>query len=162
MIFALIYFLWPTCALTAMARAHTDIKPTAVVWMNLIMNNLLWCYVYIYIYIWWKVQTQVIAWRLVLSMKPWSYIWLEFGLFSTIIAIIRACVCWALFVVTLTNTVHLIYIYIYFQASISVLWEWYPRVTAHEYFSCQIFWKGIWEEMVHLCYDRAIYNGCLA
>ena len=53
------------------------------------------------------------AWRLVLSMKPWSYIWLEFGLFSTIIAIIRACACWALFVVTLTNTVHLIYIYIY-------------------------------------------------
>ena len=53
------------------------------------------------------------SWRLVLSMKPWSYIWLEFGLFSTIIAIIRACACWALFVVTLTNTVHLIYIYIY-------------------------------------------------
>ena len=53
------------------------------------------------------------AWRLVLSMKPWSYIWLEFGLFSTIIAIIRACACWALFVVTLTNTVHLIYIYIF-------------------------------------------------
>ena len=53
------------------------------------------------------------AWRLVLSMKPWSYMWLEFGLFSTIIAIIRACACWALFVVTLTNTVHLIYIYIY-------------------------------------------------
>ena len=53
------------------------------------------------------------AWRLVLYMKPWSYIWLEFGLFSTIIAIIRACACWALFVVTLTNTVHFIYIYIY-------------------------------------------------
>ena len=53
------------------------------------------------------------AWRLVLSMKPWSYIWLEFGLFSTIIAIFRACACWALFVVTLTNTVHFIYIYIY-------------------------------------------------
>ena len=52
------------------------------------------------------------AWRLVLSMKPWSYIWLEIGLFSTIIAIIRACAYWALFVVTLTNTVHLIYIYI--------------------------------------------------
>ena len=33
--------------------------------------------------------------------------------FSTTIAIIRACKCWALFVVTLTNTVHLIYIYIY-------------------------------------------------
>ena len=33
--------------------------------------------------------------------------------FSTMIAIIRACACWALFVVTLTNTVHLIYIYIY-------------------------------------------------
>ena len=57
------------------------------------------------------------AWRLVLSMKPWSYIWLEFGLFSTIIAIIRACVCWALFVVTLTNTVHFIYIYIYIYNS---------------------------------------------
>ena len=46
---------------------------------------------------------------------PWdhmgSYKWLEFGLFSTIIAIIRACACWALFVVTLTNTVHLIYIH---------------------------------------------------
>ena len=27
------------------------------------------------------------AWRFVLSMKPWSYIWLEFGLFSTIIYI---------------------------------------------------------------------------
>ena len=27
------------------------------------------------------------AWRLVLSMKPWSYIWLEIGLFSTIIYI---------------------------------------------------------------------------
>ena len=27
------------------------------------------------------------AWRMVLSMKPWSYIWLEFGLFSTIIFI---------------------------------------------------------------------------
>ena len=48
------------------------------------------------------------SWR-----QPWSYIWLEFGLFSTIIAIIRACACWALFVVTLTNTVHFIYIYIY-------------------------------------------------
>ena len=46
-------------------------------------------------------------------MKPWSYKWLEFGLFSTIIAIIRACACWALFVVTLTNTVHLIDIYTY-------------------------------------------------
>ena len=38
--------------------------------------------------------------------------------FSTIIAIIRACACWALFVVTLTNTVHLIYTYIYiYQAA---------------------------------------------
>ena len=53
------------------------------------------------------------AWRLVLSMKPWSYRWLEFGLFSANIAIISACACWALFVVTLTNTVHLIYIYIF-------------------------------------------------
>ena len=53
-------------------------------------------------------------WRLVLSMKPWSYNKLEFGLFSTIIAIIRASACWTPFVVTLTNTVHLfIYIYIY-------------------------------------------------
>ena len=50
------------------------------------------------------------AWRLVLSMIPWSYLWLEIGLFTTIIAIIRACACWALFVVTLTNTVHFIYI----------------------------------------------------
>ena len=58
------------------------------------------------------------AWRLVLSMKPWSYIWLEIGLFSTIIAIIRSCACWALFVVTLTNTVHLTYIYIYIY-----IWE---------------------------------------
>ena len=33
--------------------------------------------------------------------------------FSTLIAIIRACARWALFVVTLTNTVHLIYIYIF-------------------------------------------------
>ena len=64
------------------------------------------------------------AWRLVLSMKPWSHIWLGFGLFSTIIAIIRACACWALFVVTLTNTVHLIYIYIY-------------------------IYKYIWPELVH-------------
>ena len=44
----------------------------------------------------------------------WSYIWLEIVLFSIIIAIVRACACWALFVVTLTNTVHLdIHIYIY-------------------------------------------------
>ena len=57
------------------------------------------------------------AWRLVLSMKPWSYIWLEIGLFSTIIAIISACACWALFVVTLTNTVNFIYIYIYMFSS---------------------------------------------
>ena len=62
------------------------------------------------------------AWRLVLSMKPWSYIWLEFGLFLTIIAIIRACACWALFVVTLTNTVHLIYIYTYI---LKLLWYIY-------------------------------------
>ena len=61
------------------------------------------------------------AWRLVLSMKPWSYIWLEFGLFSTIIAIIRACACWALFVVTLTNTVHLIYIYMYISMNRCVI-----------------------------------------
>ena len=33
--------------------------------------------------------------------------------FSTIIEIIRACACWALFVVTLTNAVHLICIYMY-------------------------------------------------
>ena len=44
----------------------------------------------------------------------------EFGLFSTIIAIIRACACWALFVVTLTNTVHLIYIYIYIYMRVCV------------------------------------------
>ena len=42
------------------------------------------------------------AWRLVLSMKPWSYIWLEFGLFSTIIYI---------------------YIYIYIPYS-SPVWGW--------------------------------------
>ena len=57
-------------------------------------------------------------------MKPWSYIWLEFRLFSTIIAIIRACACWALFVVTLTNTVHLIYI--------TPMCKWY--------ISCQPVW----------------------
>ena len=68
------------------------------------------------------------AWRLVLSMKPWSYIWLEFGLFSTIITIIRACACWALFVVTLTNTVHLIYIYIYIYIS-HQLWEYLQAVS---------------------------------
>ena len=50
----------------------------------------------------------------------WSYIWLEFGLFSTIIAIIRACACWALYVVTLTNTVHFIYIYIYMYSVFQV------------------------------------------
>ena len=61
------------------------------------------------------------AWRLVLSMKPWSYMWLEFGLFSTIIAIIRACACWALFVVTLTNTVHLMIIYIYIYTHTRVI-----------------------------------------
>ena len=66
----------------------------------------------------------LIAWRLVLSMKPWSYIWLEFGLFSTIIAIIRACACWALFVVTLTNTVYLIYVYIYIYM---LCWQWVPE-----------------------------------
>ena len=38
------------------------------------------------------------------------------GLFSTIISFIRACACWALFVVTLTNTVHLICIYIHIYA----------------------------------------------
>ena len=30
------------------------------------------------------------AWRLVSYMRPWSYIWLEFGLFSTIIYIYMA------------------------------------------------------------------------
>ena len=71
------------------------------------------------------------AWRLLLSMKPWSYIWLEFGLFSTVIAIIRACACWALFVVTLTNTVHLIYIYIY--------------VYIYLYSCCRLpMWKRMW------------------
>ena len=60
---------------------------------------------YIYIYNCWKMSK--------------LNIWLEFGLFSTIIAIIGACPCWALFVVTLTNTVHLIYIYIFIQ------WQFY-------------------------------------
>ena len=89
------------------------------------------------------------AWRLVLSMKPWSYIWLEFGLFSTIIAIIRACACWALYVVTLTNTVHLIYIYIYvcwpvniYVKETSGYWRQFWQVTAHENMS---YWKlSIW------------------
>ena len=66
---------------------------------------MLYIYIYIHIYVYIKLlkkaQTQV------------HMTWLEFGLFSTIIAIIRACACWALFVVTLTNTIHLIYIYIY-------------------------------------------------
>ena len=60
------------------------------------------------------------------SMKLWSYKWLEFGwTFSTIIAIIRACACWALFVVTLTNTVHLIYIYIYLYVYRHMLGYWH-------------------------------------
>ena len=68
---------------------------------------------YIYIYNCWKKS----------KLKSyWSYIWLEFGLFSTIIAIICACACWALFVVTLTNAVHLIYIYIY-------IWEGTGRMV---------------------------------
>ena len=53
--------------------------------------------------------------------------WLEFGLFSTITAIIRACACWALFVVTLTNTVHLIkcmYIYIYIYMMVALMHQW--------------------------------------
>ena len=69
--------------------------------------------IYIYIYIKWTVFVNVTTKsaqhahaRMIAIIVD---IWLEFGLFSTIIAIIRACACWALFVVTLTNTVHLIY-----------------------------------------------------
>ena len=83
------------------------------------------------------------AWRLVLSMKLWSYIWLEFGLFSTIIAIIRACACWALFVVTLTNTVHLIYIYICTFCHSSTLHDtgsWNPS----SYVCCGFQWVHIY------------------
>ena len=43
-------------------------------------------------------------------------------IFSTIIAIIRACTCWALFVVTLTNTV--LYIYIYMAIKPFWIWIW--------------------------------------
>ena len=38
-----------------------------------------------------------------------TWVWTFFNYYSNI----RACACWALLVVTLTNTVHLIYIYIY-------------------------------------------------
>ena len=68
---------------------------------NHVRSGLSFVYIYIYIYI---LQNGCLhdvrdaslvcessqfltAWRLVLSMKPWSYIWLEFGLFSTIIYI---------------------------------------------------------------------------
>ena len=48
-----------------------------------------------------------------LCVNIYIYIIVEKSPNSTIIAIIRACACWAFFVVTLTNTVHFIYIYIY-------------------------------------------------
>ena len=77
------------------------------------LNEFEYIYIYMYIYIKWTVFVNVCkchlqngclhdvrdasfvcdlsqfltAWRLVLSMNPWSYIWLEFGLFSTIIYI---------------------------------------------------------------------------
>ena len=55
----------------------------------------------------------------------YTYIYIYIYTFSTIIAIIRACACWALFVVTLTNTVHLIYIYIYilFYCTRVLVWQ---------------------------------------
>ena len=113
------------------------------------------------------------AWRLVLSMKPWSYIWLEIGLFSTTIAIIRACACWALFVITLTKTVHLIYIYIYItsigkrllqrcdyhpiarrcQGLITLQWmtTWWPCLHENDY--KYTFEKG-WNR--NICYFKVI------
>ena len=51
-----------------------------------------------------------------LCVNIYIYIIVEKSPNSTIIAIIRACACWALFVVTLTNTVHFIYIYMYIHA----------------------------------------------
>ena len=94
------------------------------------------------------------AWRLVLSMKPWSYIWLEFGLFSTIIAIIRACACWALFVVTLTNTVHLIYIYIYLHIYNCIFRSLIVDVTCN-----YVCWSGKWWP-VEACPSRALVVLC--
>ena len=117
-------------------KLHSNERPTTQLSRDIYIYIYIYIYIHIYIYNCWKKSKLkflqngclhdvrdaslvcessqfLTAWRLVLSMKPWSYIWLEFGLFSTIIAIIRACACWALFVVTLTNTVHLIlYIYI--------------------------------------------------
>ena len=61
------------------------------------------------------------AWRLVFWLHPWNHgrkKLFEFD-FSTTVVIIRACACWALFVATLTNTVHLIYdIYIFIYGCI--------------------------------------------
>ena len=50
--------------------------------------------------------------KILLFIRWWIIIYICWKR-PTIIAIIRACACWALFVVTLTNTVHFIYIYIY-------------------------------------------------
>ena len=66
-------------------------------------------------------------------------IWLEFGLFSTTIAIIRACACWALFVVTLTNTVHLIYIYIlyiYDNIVLVCISQWQHQLIVDKFIVC--------------------------
>ena len=99
------------------------------------------------------------AWRLVLSMKPWSYIWLEFGLFSTIIAIIRACACWALYVVTLTNTVHLIYIYIMYTCICMNTCAFYTILNDHAPLALKIrpqdnhslVYLPIYSSTCHLC-----------
>ena len=67
------------------------------------------------------------AWRLVLSMKPWLYIWLEFGLFSTIIYI---------FILYIYMYVYVQQLEIYFNWCICVfsifmamkwLWIWIAR-----------------------------------
>ena len=57
------------------------------------------------------------AWRLVLSMKPWSYIWLEFGLFSTIIYIYIIYICMYMY----NNLKYIltgVFVYLAF------LWQW--------------------------------------
>ena len=54
---------------------------------------------------------------------------------NSIIAIIRACACWALFVATLTNTVHLIYIYIYICSARSHALTSLPYRKIHIYLS---------------------------
>ena len=73
--------------------------------------------------------------------------------FSTIIAIIRACACWALFVVTLTNTIHLIYIYIYIICSIPQLMHTHTRIYIYIYY-WTVMWSGIqlFENSIHPVY----------